>query len=218
MVDRLLREHQISGSACYNSRMKTLREVQAKEARLPNGMAMIYALADPATLDVRYVGQTRSPGRRRWLHRSRTSNQSGRMVCRWIRGLLCRGLAPVMLEIEIVTDPDEAEGRWVAEYHRRGAKLLNMNSGGQAMEQCFRADGVVSKGSKLSPLHVIRKFMSETPADLRRVGAHEAAKRVELRSKAMDEAVERLAKRMGKKGAYAYINEQLAKRNPQRWK
>ena len=89
--------------------MTTLREVQPNEKRLPDGKAMIYALADPVTSEIRYIGQTKSPGRRRWLHRSRSNNQTGRRVCGWVRKLLNSGLAPLMLEVEIVCDPDEAD-------------------------------------------------------------------------------------------------------------
>jgi hypothetical protein len=44
-----------------------------------------------------------------------------------------------MYEVATVRDADGAEVKWIARYRKKGCDLLNMNSGGQAMEQCARS-------------------------------------------------------------------------------
>jgi hypothetical protein len=192
-----------------------MREVAANERRLSSGRTMIYALADPETLDVRYIGQTTSPGRRRWLHRSASNNRNpDRGVCRWISGLLSGGLAPVMMELEIVANGDDGETRWIAEYQSRGAKLLNMNSGGQTMEQCRRSARAITKGKRQTPLQRAFVLGKRSATEARAAFSEESAQRIDAKYRSALEAVKRAEHREGKHAARDRINQALLNRLP----
>ena len=185
-----------------------MREVTANEAKLPEGMSMIYALVDPETKAVRYVGQTRTPGRRRWLHRSRSNNLSGRLVALWIRRLLDVGSVPLMFELETTSEADAAEIRWIAEYRRQGARLLNMNDGGPSLYHCNAAPK--------SPRHVgwspLQAYRMRVKDDLKFFAKREmfdALERIRSKDKIVEEKIAKLCKRLGRAKATEFINEQM---------
>ena len=100
---------------------------------------VIYVLQEPDTGAVRYVGQTKYPRRREWLHCSHSNNRRGaRRVNKWILGLLERGSRPVFKVIEETPHLDDRERHWIAELRSRGADLLNMNDGGAERVQPSR--------------------------------------------------------------------------------
>lgn len=92
----------------------------------------IYALTDPETGYVKYVGKTDRPAKRLKNH----LNPSALAIkCRrtsWLRGLMNKGLMPGMLILEVV--PVEAwrdrECYWIAFYRALGAGLVNTAEGG----------------------------------------------------------------------------------------
>lgn len=97
-------------------------------------IARIYALKDPRTGEVRYVGQTVRGLRTRLyehvqeclIRRVETSRQ------RWVYGLYLKRLAPAIEELEVVPymERDMAERRWIAHFKRAGANLVNSHPGG----------------------------------------------------------------------------------------
>ena len=182
------------------------------DCELLAGVSIIYALADPDTGDVRYVGQTKRPRRRLWLHCSASNNRSSRRLPSWIRGLLAQDKRPVMLELERTTEPDAAEVRWIAEYRTRGAQLLNMNDGGVTLAQCRRSPCAVTKGKRQSPAHRILIDLALGVKLLKRLGRDDAAARVEDKRQAALAAIKRLSKRVGRARALAHINANLASR------
>lgn len=187
-----------------------MREITPSDPTLPDGMFLIYVLADPDTGDVRYVGQTKTPRRRLWLHRSASNNRSSRRLPSWIRRLLAQGKRPLMLEVELTTEPNAAEVRWIAEYKRRGADLLNMNEGGQTLEHCLRAPTAIRKGTRQGIAHRVMIDLKRGVNELNRLGYPDAAQRVEAKRQAAQAAINRLAKRIGRAKAMAHINEKLA--------
>lgn len=93
----------------------------------------IYALRDPRSLYIRYVGKAADPERRLQMHlspgqlrRYRSKKNS------WLKNLLADGHVPYL---EIVDEVDaekanEAERYWIAWYRSQGAPLTNGTDGG----------------------------------------------------------------------------------------
>lgn len=96
-----------------------------KEHEYPTGQ-VVYALVDPRTDQVRYVGQTAQPQQRLRQHRHR--NTTNRPKDAWMLELRALGLEPQMRILEEVADTDfvlERERRWLLQFVHDGADLLN---------------------------------------------------------------------------------------------
>lgn len=95
---------------------------------------IVYALVDPRTSQVRYVGETVRKGSTRFAQHVRTARQQTTPpVNAWIRGLLDAGIAPVMVEIEEFSEKPamhESEVFWIEQFRAMGAALLNIAPGG----------------------------------------------------------------------------------------
>lgn len=92
-------------------------------------MSAIYALVDPNTRVIRYVGKTTlKPEARLDWHMRDVGWGSKLHVHRWIRKLGCRPLL-IILEQD-PKDCNEAECRWIAKLKSSGICLTNMTLGG----------------------------------------------------------------------------------------
>jgi len=94
----------------------------------------VYALADPVSHEIRYIGQTlRTPEMRLVDHVQECLSQK-RLNDKdvWIYRLNRRRLVPVLHILEVVEsgDRDQAEREWIAAYRKAGAQLFNVSSGG----------------------------------------------------------------------------------------
>lgn len=86
----------------------------------------IYALDDPRTNEVRYIGRTSAPERRLSQHMSEKKNQRKRQ---WIDELKGHGLRPIMRILETVDTQEKgewAESEYIAQYNKAGADLFNI--------------------------------------------------------------------------------------------
>lgn len=94
---------------------------------------IVYALADPETREVRYVGETaRALAQRVAQHRKTSRSKTTPPVNAWLRGL---GVAPLAIEIESHVNECEmhdAEAYWIEQFRAMGARLLNIAPGGLA--------------------------------------------------------------------------------------
>jgi len=96
--------------------------------------ALIYALIDPCTGRVRYVGQTHLRLTKRIaLHIADSRRGTSTHSARWLRSL---GHAPIGLVLEVVqgnddTALDTAERKWIAAYRDLDPDLTNHSDGGQ---------------------------------------------------------------------------------------
>jgi DNA-binding transcriptional regulator YdaS (Cro superfamily) len=93
----------------------------------------IYALADPRTGEVRYIGKAVDPVRR--LQQHLTPFQLSRYKSKknsWIKSLLDAGVTPTLHVLELVDyqAANEAEIRWIAKALGMGARLTNGTAGG----------------------------------------------------------------------------------------
>lgn len=92
-------------------------------------MKFIYALIDPRTGDVRYVGATTDVQRRLREHLRR---KEFRYCSRWIQSLLAEGLTPCVWVLEVVGDGwQRAERRWIEMFRGLGMAECNIADGGE---------------------------------------------------------------------------------------
>lgn len=87
-------------------------------------LTFIYALADPLTQEVRYVGKSVNPQRRLLAHLQETGDSA---KVQWIRGLDELGYKPALLILEEVTGrvAPKREYNWTVYYYDRGHRLTN---------------------------------------------------------------------------------------------
>lgn len=107
-------------------------------------MTTIYALCDPMTHEIRYVGKTKQNIYSRLSQHVRYTKRYNFYNSNWVRSL--RPLKPEILELELIGDDEwvEAEQFWIAYFKTLGAKLTNLTKGGEG------TNGVVlSEESKL---------------------------------------------------------------------
>jgi len=98
----------------------------------------IYALADPCTCEIRYIGKTDDPyGRlKAHFHKNKLSAHSRKNS--WLKSLQARGVEPVML---IFAQADvalwqQAEKYYIRLYRALGCRLTNMTDGGDGVPGC----------------------------------------------------------------------------------
>lgn len=177
-----------------------------------NRKGFIYTLVDPVTHEVRYVGQTWQPARRKNQHQSVSNNLSGRRVNHWILSLLQDGLKPIFVKVEETENLDEREMFWVAEHRRRGARLLNMNNGGAHPLQFAASPRANIKGRDMRALQRVRISMAQILNSIKKDGHAEVYERLAAKGKEVDEALARAFVREGKVVAVERINAELVRR------
>src|ERR1700753_3270619 len=91
----------------------------------------IYALRDPETNEIRYIGKANNSQARLKSH-LRDARTRRTPVYSWINSLLRRGLSPDMIVLE-TCGPDvwkEREIALIAQYRAASSRLLNVADGG----------------------------------------------------------------------------------------
>ena len=91
----------------------------------------IYRLVDPETSQIRYVGKTRRPLKRRLYQHLKDNLRTDKKE--WIDNLKFKGKTPLieMVEICAVADCNEKEAYWVVKYYKDGEPLLNFQYTGR---------------------------------------------------------------------------------------
>ena len=102
----------------------------------------IYALCEPGTLTVRYVGRTSYTLSKRLAGhlssaRQLSSTRKNRDVVIWINQLLAQGQRPDIVLLTKCQDElaDDTERGWMAVFVRNGYKLENYGANGEARRQ-----------------------------------------------------------------------------------
>src|SRR5690348_14115498 len=95
-----------------------------------NNICAIYILKDPITLEIRYVGKSKTPFKRfkEHLYRARKGNKT--YVYTWIRKILKLGNTPILEILEYTDNWIEREIYWIS-YYKRTNKLTNLSEGGE---------------------------------------------------------------------------------------
>jgi hypothetical protein len=97
-------------------------------------MPYIYALCDPDTEEVRYVGKANEV-RIRYSAHLLVKGRPNHHRIHWIQSLLRQGKSPVLQILEEVTEDTwvERERWWISEMKRQGVRLTNLTDGGEGL-------------------------------------------------------------------------------------
>lgn len=135
----------------------------------------IYALLDPRTGEVRYVGKThQEPGKRLKEHLQNAKNGT-EYSARWIATIVACGLKPEQIVLQVGVGPGwgKSEKKWITRYRLRGARLTNLTDGGEG------CPGMIVSAETRAKLSWIA-FKKNEAAVRRRVHDHMlVAKRIE---------------------------------------
>ena len=95
---------------------------------------IIYALQDPATFEIRYIGKSVNGLKRPATHTYPTVLEKDKTYKgNWIRQLVSKGLTPiikVVQELNNLNEINEAEKYWIQYFKDLGAPLTNSTKGG----------------------------------------------------------------------------------------
>lgn len=96
----------------------------------------IYALCEPDTGEVRYVGKTSCGAARRLREHISLSKNHRSHSYNWVRSLVARGLKPSSIILEVVEPGGDwayAEKKWIAHFRSVSGKLVNQTDGGEGV-------------------------------------------------------------------------------------
>lgn len=98
----------------------------------PQDTTYIYALSDPDTGEVRYIGKADDPHARYLRHLGAQELNANSYKARWIRSLLRSGKKPEMFIVDSVPSDQwqQAEREWIAACRDAGDRLTNTYAGG----------------------------------------------------------------------------------------
>lgn len=114
------------------SKTRQKKRDRAKLRRLPKTGCLVYALLDPETGDIRYVGQTRTPllarlaNHKREAHRRESASQTLSPCLRWVKSILDRGAEPNIKMLDPKGVWDASEAAWIERLTAQGENLLNV--------------------------------------------------------------------------------------------
>lgn len=96
------------------------------------GMGCIYALCEPDTFEIRYVGQTTQPLKKRLRQHISEGRKPRNYRGKWIAKLLQSGATPTILVLDevLVNELDKAEMCWISNFRLLECRLVNGNDGG----------------------------------------------------------------------------------------
>jgi hypothetical protein len=143
--------------------MHNLRQqVEQPQYDLSITHSYIYALVDPITGFVRYVGKSHNPKERLIDHVRPGSLKAETFKNRWLRKILKAGKKPTLILLEKVSNSEwqDAERKWIAYYRTIPGypRLTNVMDGGEgaqkgtkASEETKRKQSIVRTGKKMPP-------------------------------------------------------------------
>lgn len=118
-------------------------------------MTFIYALADPETDEIRYVGKADCVKERFASHmrEAKTGKQSHK--CNWIRQVTDKSLKPKLVVLEEVSQKDwkKAEIYYIEQFKKLGHGLTNIAKGGEGFETGYVQDHLFSVKKYLGKRH-----------------------------------------------------------------
>jgi hypothetical protein len=98
-------------------------------------VTFIYALVDPTTREVRYIGKSTDPTKRLSFHLAKRSLKTNNPKNLWIRSLVAKDLKPILVVLQKCSDDKwaEAERAWIVTFRMIGADVTNTSDGGEGV-------------------------------------------------------------------------------------
>ncbi len=94
----------------------------------------VYALCDPRTLELRYIGKSMSGVLRPRRHTSPCELKAGTHKNNWVKQLRSIGMRPLVVILDLCQTPDELirrEIERIKQFRAEGAPLTNLTDGGE---------------------------------------------------------------------------------------
>lgn len=107
-------------------------------------MTFIYALADPDTDEVRYVGKADCVKERYMAHLREAKSGKNSHKCAWIRKVMDKQQKPKLIVLEEISQDDwkKAEIYYISEFRNLGHNLTNLAKGGEGFESGYVQDNL----------------------------------------------------------------------------
>jgi group I intron endonuclease len=99
----------------------------------------IYALVEPITLQVKYIGKTRQDLKKRLTAHLCESRNSNTKKNTWLKSLKKKGLKPKIEELDFVLESEWEfwEKYWISQFRTWGFELKNTDDGGKGQSSEF---------------------------------------------------------------------------------
>lgn len=108
----------------------------------------IYALCEPGTRTVKYIGKTANPKRRLQEHLKRSIKKDN-YLGNWLRLVISKGKRPDLIVLrEVPGDGSDAERRYIRIAWGCGMKLVNATDGGDSGTPCLETRAKISRKLK----------------------------------------------------------------------
>lgn len=148
---------------------------------MPHKVVYIYALIDPRTNEVRYIGKTTDPKGRLYEHTKKSDLATHK--AHWINQLRAEGLRPRMEILEETTAAkwEKRERHWIAYGKAQGWRLTNIRAGGNPTKEETRAIDVCGTVGEAVALYVeaeLRSVYDLLPPDAKLAIGQAAARAV----------------------------------------
>lgn len=138
-------------------------------------MAFIYALSDPDTGRVRYIGKAKRWQKRYMQHCCLPAITATTPRENWLRELILAGKKPAIHILEEAVNWDRAERKWIKYYRATHPDLLNIADGGKGVGHLHRAKAASIWSNLKTPVQIVKCQMKWSLKPLTRLeGASES--------------------------------------------
>jgi len=179
--------------------------VRKRVAASSRKLVAIYALTEPGTDTVRYIGKANNPEARLKTH-LRDARRRDTPVCRWIRKLAKSNALPEMTILAWTDEWQVEERKQISQHRAIGCRLLNVAEGGDEPECSYEtraANGRKAAASRDPVIWAYKRKIGGLIKELERQGSYIHADKLR--------ACQSFYNCLGK-GAQRFIAEELARR------
>lgn len=174
------RDKAADSKAATTATRRTTRTQAAKPTSKAAKPVAVYALADPRTGDVRYIGKANCPHARLKSH-LRDSRRRDTPIYRWIRKLAADNTQPIITVLAWTEDWQSEERKQIALHRENGCRLLNVAEGGDEPACTYetRAENGRKVAAKRDPIvWAYKRKVGALISDLLRQGSHAHAEKL----------------------------------------